>query len=258
MRNLSSHWTVLVQTHDHARVEFVGTQLVGFVFFWCLASAFLAIDVFFPTFSAKHKLQARGKQPTRHDIVDCFLVVARNQLLSTGLLATGLYLSGRPGPYSFAPALPRLGELVRDITFCVLLREVLFYYAHRALHHRAVYPRVHKVHHRFAAPIALAAQYAHPVEHLLANVLPIAIPPQLLRAHIVTMWAFVALELVESTFVHSGYDFCAGLARMHDLHHEAFNVNFGTIGLLDRLHGTWSSRQPQEGVVRAFDVARLQ
>lgn len=94
------------------------------------------------------------------------------------------------------------------------------------------------MHHRFTAPVSLTAQYAHPLEHFLVNALPISIPPMILKCHIVTFWAFLAFELLETTTVHSGYDFLNGSARMHDLHHEKFNVYFGTVGFLDWLHGT--------------------
>lgn len=60
----------------------------------------------------------------------------------------------------------------------------------------------------------------------------------ILHCHIVSFWVFLAVELLETTTVHSGYDFLSGIARKHDSHHERFVINFGTIGLLDWLHGT--------------------
>ncbi|KAJ3492835.1 hypothetical protein NLG97_g5113 [Lecanicillium saksenae] len=94
------------------------------------------------------------------------------------------------------------------------------------------------MHHKFTAPVAFSSQYAHPVEHILANTLPIILPPVLLHSHVLTLWAFVAFQLVETATVHSGYDFFHGLARKHDRHHERFNVYFGGIGFLDWFHGT--------------------
>lgn len=48
--------------------------------------------------------------------------------------------------------------------------------------------------------------------------------------------------------MHSGYDFAG--ARMHDLHHEKFRVNYGALGLLDWVFGTdvvgWDRKQVKE------------
>lgn len=87
--------------------------------------------------------------------------------------------------------------------------------------------------------MAFAAEYAHPVEQLLANVLPISLPLALRRAHIISAMIFSAFELWEAAADHSGYDFAKlPPAQMHDLHHEKFRVNYGTIGLMDWIHGT--------------------
>lgn len=53
-----------------------------------------------------------------------------------------------------------------------------------------------------------------------------------------TFWAFLGYELFVTATVHSGFDFFGGKARMHDLHHEKFNLNYGSLGLLDWVHGT--------------------
>jgi sterol desaturase/sphingolipid hydroxylase (fatty acid hydroxylase superfamily) len=241
MFDLQNMWTAVVATYSPFAIEFVGTLLIQLIFFWLPAAVYLSLDHFAPSFSQKHKIQPAPKQPTSDEIRHCAAVVLRNQAMSMAVHVTLLYTSYRlqtPTSYRIEASFPSAVEILRDIAFSVILREILFYYSHRLLHSPQLYARIHKKHHRFTAPVALAAQYAHPVEHFFANILPISIPPQLLRSHIITYWIFLAFELFETATVHSGYDFFANAARKHDLHHEKFMVNFGAVGFLDWLHGT--------------------
>ncbi|KAJ5154407.1 sterol desaturase [Penicillium coprophilum] len=137
------------------------------------------------------------------------------------------------------PIVPSLKTFIVDFAFGLLAREVSFYYVHRALHHPSIYVYIHKMHHKYITPVAFAAEYAHPVEHLFANVLPITLPLYLKGAHFLSITAFGIFELWEAAADHSGYDFLKlPPAELHDLHHEKFRVNYGTIGLMDWIHGT--------------------
>ena len=57
---------------------------------------------------------------------------------------------------------------------------------------------------RFTAPIAFSAQYAHPIEHIVSNILPIGIPALGMRIHVLSWYAFLAFVLLETSTVHSG------------------------------------------------------
>jgi sterol desaturase/sphingolipid hydroxylase (fatty acid hydroxylase superfamily) len=234
-------WISLLNEHRPQTIEFWGTLLVQLVFFWFPSILYLGLDYVVPNFSQRHKLQSQTKQPTLAEIKDCLQVVLRNQALSAFihilLLSLSSLAGGKPN-LSFDASLPSIVQIILDVLACMILREVLFYYSHRMLHLPSLYSKIHKVHHRFTAPVALAAQYAHPLEHLLSNTLPISIPPMVLHCHVLSFWGFVAVELLETTTVHSGYDFLSGIAKRHDAHHEKFLVNFGAIGFLDWAHGT--------------------
>lgn len=233
-----TYWASIVTTYPPSQIEFYGTLLVQILFFWVPALLYTAVDYFLPNYSARHKLQPfPSKQPTAAQIRHCFLVVLRNQVQNTLI---GLLMSYYSPSSSFqiTTSFPTLFEFTRDFLSCWLLREILFYIAHRILHVPALYRRFHKTHHEFTAPVALSAQYCHPLEQLLANTLPIALPPVVLRTNLLTMWGFLAYQLVETASVHSGYDFWGGWAKHHDLHHERFWGNFGAVGWVDWMVGT--------------------
>ena len=234
-------WARTARSYSSGQIEFWGTLMVQILFFWVPAISLTALDYIFPAFSARHKLQPAPKQPTWAEINHCFWIVFKNQMQSVAtalLILANSELRGQPSRFQITPTLPSSYEFTRDVVITFILREISFYYIHRLFHHRLFYKRIHKLHHEFTAPVALAAQYAHPIEQLLANTLPIVGPPFLMRSHILTLWFLLAFMLVETALVHSGYDFCARIAKTHDAHHEKFNLNYSPYGVMDWLHGT--------------------
>lgn len=237
---LQTTWTGIITTYRPGVIELVANVLVQTIGFVIPATFYMLIDVFFPKFSQRHKIQDARRQPTRQQILHCIKISLFNHTIVLVMHGVMLYIKGFDHSFMVLDApIPSLTTFVGDFIFAQLAREVSFYYIHRALHHPSIYAYIHKMHHKYITPVAFAAEYAHPVEHILANVLPIALPLYLKGAHAVTLLAFVAFELWEAAADHSGYDFLKlPPAKLHDLHHEKFRVNYGTIGLMDWIHGT--------------------
>ncbi len=137
---------------------------------------------------------------------------------------------------------PSLGTIAWQIPFCLLIEDCGFYWSHRFLHLPSIYPYVHKIHHKFHAPVGIAAEVAHPLEYLVSefnvhifhlllsfhyllcfffffhstfhlsalkvgNIIPVALGPYLLKTHLLTSVLWLVFRSAKSFEAHSGYSF---------------------------------------------------
>ena len=102
--------------------------------------------------------------------------------------------------------LPPASEVLVTLALLVLLEECCFYYSHRLLHTAWLYRHVHKQHHTFTSPVALAAVYAHPLEVATGNVLPLVLSPLMLNAHLFTVVVWYVFAIVGVQWHHCGYN----------------------------------------------------
>jgi methylsterol monooxygenase len=139
-------------------------------------------------------------------------------------------------PYDY-DSMPAWYNLLPKLYIALLMEDCWHYWAHRLLHHKAIYGRIHKLHHKYNVPFALAAEFAHPIETLVLGV-GFFIPMCFFLNHLYLFWAWLLVRMLQTTEVHCGYYFpylnplhllpFYGGAQMHDYHHEKFTANYAS------------------------------
>ncbi|CAK9016578.1 Fatty acid hydroxylase domain-containing protein 2 [Durusdinium trenchii] len=255
MANLTSSSNNFVASMWEAALQGVANGDEAFMMTWGLfvwqcvvylgvGGLYLAIDLVQPAFLLKYKVQQDKMVPLpkaklMSAIKRCgFNLLVLNPIFTWVLGAVILPLRGNPVSPSQVDLSPQ--RLVWDISLILLFEEIGFYYTHRLAHDIPfLYKNVHKIHHEWTAPIAITCIYAHPVEHLMSNMTPIALGPLVSGCHAWLIFVWVAVALFSTLAGHSGYHFpFMPSPEAHDFHHKFFNVNYGALKMLDRLHGT--------------------
>ncbi|XP_047463661.1 fatty acid hydroxylase domain-containing protein 2 [Mugil cephalus] len=238
-QNLWTKLYVAFEGHE-AALFFSGTMLAPPLVFWALNGLLLLVDTTGkPSFITRYRIQVEKNNPVdpvklRHAVK----VVLFNQVFISGPMVVAVYylLSWRN---PCGPELPTFHWALMELAFFSIVEEVLFYYSHRLFHHPSLYKRFHKQHHEWTAPIGVVSIYAHPLEHMLSNMLPVVMGPVILGSHMTSTTAWYCLALFSTSISHCGYHLpFLPSPEFHDFHHLRFNQCFGVFGVLDRLHGT--------------------
>ncbi|XP_035555068.1 methylsterol monooxygenase 1-like [Canis lupus familiaris] len=140
--------------------------------------------------------------------------------------------------------MPRWYMLLARCFGCVVIEDTWHCFLHRLLHHKEYINIFIKFIHEFQAPFRMEAEYAHPL--ILGTGFFIGI--MLLCDHVILLWAWVTIRLIETIDVHSGYDIPLSPLNMipfnagswhHDFYHMNFIGNYSsTFTWWDRIFGT--------------------
>lgn len=68
------------------------------------------------------------------------------------------------------------------------------------------------MHFRYATPFGLTSEYAHPAEILFLGFATI-FGPAITGPHLLTLWIWMSLRVLETVEAHCGYDFPWSLSR---------------------------------------------
>lgn len=129
--------------------------------------------------------------------------------------------------------------LIIKLIICVFSEDVLFYYFHRLFHTKWLYGLVHKQHHEYNVPIAISAQYVHPIEQITL-LIQLFTGPLIVKLNPVITCYLLLFYVTMNVLTHSGYKIPFIDTNYHDSHHKHFNINYGSMYFLDMLHGTYS------------------
>ena len=132
-----------------------------------------------------------------------------------------------------------LGSLVAFFTFY----DYFYMWFHYFLHFRALYPLVHKHHHRQKAPSRgnLDAINVHPFEYVVGEYLHL-LTIYLIPCHVYAVGAFIIIGGILASLNHTRLDlnipFGIYSVKAHDVHHRMPESNYAQYTMYwDKLHG---------------------
>ena len=277
------HWDDLrlwVGNDDH--LTHIGTWLVNVLL--TLVSNLLLAGVYACRVPALERFRISGKpwpwfsaDPAVRDAFWSFLpqavgLVAFNNFCVA--LPLALLVGGRlPHAPTLASELPGTGKMLWQVAFCMLVEDFVFYWCHRLLHHRSLYPHVHKIHHKFHQSWAIASEFAHPLEFVIGNIVPVVAGPRLLAVghaltgkwdllpHTFTIWMWMGIRIATSIDNHCGYAFPWSPVRLlpgwlglstqaHDFHHSH------NVGLYGSQFWLWDAMMGTDRQFKAWEQGR--
>ena len=215
--------------------------------FWLISNTFFITLYkydfeFFRKYKVNH-VEWPWKSPQKESWNSLFYSTIKVLLLNHFIMVPILllpHLIANKSPYRIDKSFASHYEFIVQTAFFMICDDFCFYWSHRFLHIKSIYPYIHKLHHRYQNTISVAAEYAHPIEFFLGNVIPVNMGALILgrRVHLTTLLSYIAMKLYRTTEGHSGYEFpwtynwylpMATKPTFHNYHHLYFKGNYGAL-----------------------------
>lgn len=179
-------------------------------------------------------------------------IILFNQLAIIPILSyINIYLAKSNKLRIDSESFPSILEIVWQCLFCMILEDFAFYWSHRFLHWKPLYPYIHKVHHEFKYTLSFASEHAHFIEFIFGNIIPTNLGIRLLgsKCHAATMGIWIIIRVIKTCDAHSGYHFPWSPftfspfliipSEFHNFHHMKFKHNYGSFFTFwDKVSGT--------------------
>jgi lathosterol oxidase len=142
------------------------------------------------------------------------------------------------------------GYFIFSVVAFIVAHDFYFYWTHRLMHWKKIYPYVHKIHHLSTDPTPWAAYAFHPIEaEVQAAIFPIMV--FILPVHPLALLVWGLYQTFLNTMGHSGFEFFPSgftsgkiskwhnTSTHHNMHHKYANSNYGLyFNVWDRIMGT--------------------
>lgn len=171
-----------------------------------------------------------------------------NNVLSLCIFAFFVVYMAERALYEGWPA--HFTTLLGEVLGVLMLYDVMYYFFHRAMHHRKLMKYVHKIHHQVRYPLADESIYLHPAENIgglgcLLLAIWILAPISAMSFLIIFFIHSAANIIVHSNlaFPHPAFRLFNFWTRAHDVHHFEVKHNYASIfPFWDQLFGTSKPR----------------
>ncbi len=143
-----------------------------------------------------------------------------------------------------------IGYFIFSVIAFILLHDTYFYFTHRFMHWKPIYPYIHKVHHLSVNPTPWAAFAFHPLEAIVeVGIVPIMIFLMPLHPFALLAWVLyqtgmnvlghLGFELFPSGFTNGFLTKFSNTSTHHNMHHKYVTSNYGLyFNIWDRMLGT--------------------
>lgn len=258
LEDLSVQWLALIEWSGLSdRMIFIlGNSLIVFVFFWPL-NFLLYLSYKFKLF--QHFLIQPGVAPSEELVYKNMRENIISHITAIPLLSYLLYDIFDFFNIQIRAPLPSCKIIIRDLCVAIFFTDMFGYWTHRMMHHRSVYKYVHKKHHEYKVNVGTASIYAHPLEDLVTNINAV-FGNMIMGSHVLVLWLWLSIRLVEAVLAHSGYHFLPYSLSFpftggdyHEFHHSHNIGNYGQFFTFwDWIMGTdvayykWQRQQKQK------------